>query len=58
MLETVAGEEHADLLEEHFVHNKSFRQLAKERGVSHEAIANRVHKLLDLLQTRLNHENA
>lgn len=58
MLQMVEGEEHADLLVEHFVHNKSFRQLAKERGVSHEAIANRVHKLLDLLQSRLSHENS
>ena len=49
MLETIAQEEHADLLQEHFVQNKSFRQLAKERGVSHEAVANPIHKLLGLL---------
>lgn len=58
IMANVADQEHADLLTEHFVNDKSFRQIAKERGVSHEAIATRVHKLLDLLEIRLSHENA
>jgi len=57
MLEMVEHEEHADLLREHFINNKSFRQIAKARGVSHETIANRIHKLLDMLQIRLKHVN-
>jgi len=58
ILDSVSDQKHADLLVQHFVHGKSFRSLAKEYGVSHEIIATRTHKLLDLLQIRLNHENA
>ncbi len=58
ILTKVKDEKHADLLVEHFVNNKSFRFIAKERGVSHETIAMRVNKLLDMLHIRLNHENA
>jgi RNA polymerase sigma factor (sigma-70 family) len=54
----VSDQEHANLLIEHFVLEKSFRQIAKEHGVSHEAIATRIHKLLDLLEIRLNHGNS
>lgn len=54
----VADQEHSDLLREHFIEGKSFRQIAKETDVSHVAVANRVNKLLDLLETRLSHENA
>jgi RNA polymerase sigma factor (sigma-70 family) len=54
----VADQEHAQLLYDHFVYDKSFRQIAKESGVSHVAVANRINKLLDLLEQRLSHENA
>jgi predicted DNA-binding protein YlxM (UPF0122 family) len=61
-MQTVVGllsdQKHIDLLEQHFIHGKSFRQIAKETSVSHVAVANRINKLLDLLETRLNHENA
>jgi RNA polymerase sigma factor (sigma-70 family) len=53
----VADQKYVELLHEHFVNNKSFRQIARETNVSHVSIANRVNKLLDLLQTRLSHEN-
>ena len=58
IMDSVSDQEHAALLIDHFVHNQSFRQIAKKHGVSHEAIASRIHKLLDLLEIRLNHENA
>lgn len=58
VFELVADQKHADLLREHFINGKSFRQIAKETDVSHVAVANRVNKLLDLLETRLSHENA
>lgn len=54
----VADQEYSDYLTDHFIYDKSFRTIAKERGVSHETIATRIHKLLDLLEIRLNHENA
>ena len=54
----IGDQEHADLLVEHFVNNKSMRQIARERGVSHEAIATRVRKLIDILHMRMKHENA
>lgn len=54
----VADEKHAHLLREHFILGKSFRQIARETNVSHVAIANRVNKMLDLLESRLSHENA
>ena len=58
VFDLVSDQEHSRLLHEHFVNNKSFRQIAKETDVSHVAVANRVNKLLDLLETRLSHENA
>lgn len=58
ILDKVSGEKHIDLLVEHFVYDKSYRKIAKERGVSHETIAIRINKLLDILEMRLNHENA
>ncbi len=54
----VSDQRYAHLLTQHFVHNKSFRALAKEHGVSHGTIANRINALLDLLELRLKHENA
>jgi len=58
ILDKIADEEHSDLIIQHYVNGKSFRSLAKERGVSHETIATRVNKLLGLLEKRLKHENA
>ena len=58
ILEKISDQQHAHLLVQHFIHGKSFRGLAKEYGVSHETIATRVNRLLDLLEIRLNHENA
>lgn len=58
VLEILSDQDHVYLLEEHFVKDKSFRQIAKEQKVSHESIANRVHKLLNILYVRLNHENS
>lgn len=54
----VADQPHADLLIEHFVHDKSLRQIARERQLSHQLIKVRVDKLLELLQIRLSNENA
>lgn len=58
ILETVSDQKHTDLLHEHFVQDKSFRQIARERGVSHEIISNRVNKLISVLQKRMWNENA
>jgi DNA-binding NarL/FixJ family response regulator len=58
IIRNVKDEEHYDLLVKHFMKGLSFRKLAKEYGVSHETIHNRVNKLLDLLEIRLNNENA
>lgn len=54
----VKNEEHTHLLIEHFIYNKSFRQLAEEHNVSYETIRVRIQKLLDLLDVRLQHENS
>jgi len=54
----VSDQSYVNLLVEHFVHNKSFRALAREHGVSHGTIANRINGLLDLLEVRLKHENS
>lgn len=58
IFDLLGDQEHIELLKEHFVHGKSFRQIAKDSGVTHVAVANRVNKMLDLLEKRLNHENA
>lgn len=54
----IEGEDNVELLEEYFVKDKSFRQIAKEVGISHVSVANRVNSLLDILEKRLKHENA
>jgi RNA polymerase sigma factor (sigma-70 family) len=54
----VSDQKHTELLHEHFINNKSFRQIAKEIDTSHVSVANRVNKLLDVLETRLENENA
>lgn len=58
MFETVKDEPHLDLLKEHFLKEKSCRQLAKEHGISHETASLRIKKLLDLMSKRLNSNNA
>lgn len=58
ILEKISDEKHANILIEHYIKNKSIRQIAKEHGVSHEMISVRIKKLLELLQIRLKHENA
>jgi len=58
IMSKISDQEHAFLLEEHFVNGKSLRQIARERHVSHEAISTRVRKLLDILELRLNHANS
>jgi len=54
----VSDQKHQDLLEEYFVNQKTCRQIAKERGVSHQLINNRIKKLLNVLERRLINENA
>ena len=54
----VSDQKHVELLHEHFLKDKSFRQIARETNSSHASIANRVHDLLDTLEIRLGHENA
>jgi predicted DNA-binding protein YlxM (UPF0122 family) len=58
IFDLVSDQKHVELLVEHFVNNKSFRQIAKETGTSHVSVANRVNKLLDVLEMRLVNENA
>jgi len=59
IFDLLSDQDHVDLLREHFVRDKSFRQIAREDGtVSHVTVANRVNRLLDVLQMRLSHENA
>lgn len=58
IMDRLSDQKHAHLLIEHFIRNKSLRHVAKEQGVSHEAIATRIHKLLEILEKRLNYENA
>ena len=58
VFDLVADQKHTELLHEHFVRGKSFRQIARETGTSHVSVANRVNKLLDTLETRLTNENA
>lgn len=53
----VSDQKYIELLHEHFINGKSFRQIARETGISHVSVANRVNKLLDTLGTRLSHEN-
>lgn len=54
----VSDQKYTELLHEHFINDKSFRQIAKETNTSHSSVANRVNGLLDLLELRLENENA
>jgi|SRR6185436_7471201 len=58
MIESIENEPHADFLIEHFVNGKSFRKIAKECNMSHQGVAMHVKRLVELLEKRLNHENA
>jgi len=58
ILSVISDEPHVNLLVEHFVKGKSFRKIAKENGMSHQIVAMHVKKLVNLLEKRLDHENA
>lgn len=51
-------QKHAYLLEEYFIKNKPYREIAKEQNVSHQLIFNRITKLVELLRLRLNEQNS
>jgi RNA polymerase sigma factor (sigma-70 family) len=53
----ISHEEHAHLLREHFIDDRSYRVLAKKYGVSHETIGTRIHKLLAMLEKRIDKSN-
>jgi RNA polymerase sigma factor (sigma-70 family) len=48
-----ANEKHYDILMKHFVHNKTYRQIGKELGVSHALIGQRIHAMLEKIQEQL-----
>jgi RNA polymerase sigma factor (sigma-70 family) len=54
----VSDQEHSDLLIEHFMKNKSYRTIAKERGLSHQCIHLRINKLKKILKQRLHDANS
>lgn len=56
LFKKVANEPYAYLLIEHFVYDKSLRDLAKQYSVSHQTINNRIKYLLDLLGHRIENE--
>ena len=58
ILGAVANEPHANFLIEHYVHGKSFRKIAKTSGMSHQGVAIHIKRLVNLLEKRLNCENA
>ena len=58
IMEKASDQEYAYLLIERYVQGRSLRQMAKDHGVSYETIAIRINKMLELLDIRLNHENA
>jgi RNA polymerase sigma factor (sigma-70 family) len=51
------GVKNAELLVEHFVHGKTYRQIAKELGVSHNLIYLRIHAVLNKIQEELYDDN-
>lgn len=57
IMSLIKDEEHSDLLIEHIMKDKSYRTIAKERGLSHQCIALRINKLKKILRARLNNEN-
>jgi predicted DNA-binding protein YlxM (UPF0122 family) len=54
----VSDQPHAHFLVEHFIKGKSFRKIAKENGMSHQGVVMHVKKLINILEKRMNHENA
>ena len=57
MFDIIADQQYSPLLIEHFVDGKTFRQMAKEHGVSHETINIRIKKLMTIITKRLEYEN-
>lgn len=53
----IADEQHAHLLQEHFVRGLSYRKLATMYQCSHETIGTRINRLLALLEKRLDKNN-
>jgi RNA polymerase sigma factor (sigma-70 family) len=53
----VEDEEYVELIHKHFIDGKSYRELAKEYGCSHNSINIRIQKLLAVLNHRLQNEN-
>lgn len=58
VMSKIGDQQYAHLIIEHFVEGKSLRGLGRRYGVSHETIATRLNKLLQLLEIRLNGQNA
>jgi len=57
IFELAKDEKHAELLVEHFVKGKTYRQIARELGVSHNLINLRIHAVLKKVQEELYDDN-
>lgn len=57
IFELASGHKHADLLVEHFIYGKTYRQIARELGVSHNLINLRIHSVLKQVQNELYDDN-
>lgn len=51
------GEKHYDILIQHFVNGKTYRQIAAELGVTHALIGQRIHAMLEKIQEQLSDDN-
>lgn len=51
------GEKHYDILIQHFVNGKTYRQIAAELGVTHALIGQRIHAMLEKVQEQLSDDN-
>lgn len=56
LISKISDEPDLHLLISHFFNGKTLRALAKENGISHAAVNNRINRLLDLLSIRLSNE--
>jgi len=50
-------EKHYNILTDHFVHGKTYREIAKELGVTHALIGQRIHAMLERAQEELSDDN-
>jgi len=57
IFELADGAKHSELLVEHFVKGKTYRQIASELGVSHNLIHLRIHSVLKKVQEDLYDDN-